>query len=263
MTPRDLPIGVLGSGLGGLSVVRALRRILPFETFLYLGDTAQGSYGNKAPETIARLTLRAGTALARHQPKLLVIASGTASAHGLAALQAAAPCPVLGVIEPGAQAAAAAGGAVGIIGTAATIQSGAFEAAILRRNPEARLHALACPLLADLAEEGWTDDPITDAICRRYLNQIPFEAHTVLLGCSAHAMLLPSLARVRPDTRWLDCGELTALAAEDMLRSGLGFRTASAQGHLRILLTEASGRIKDSGARFLGEPLEGVERAEL
>jgi glutamate racemase len=260
MNPRDLPIGVLGSGLGGLSVVRALRRILPFETFLYLGDTAQGSYGNKSAETIARLTLHAGTALARHQPKLLVIASGTASAFGLAALQAAAPCPVLGAIEPGAQAAAAAGGPVGIIGTAATIRSGAFEAAILRRSPGTILYPLACPLLADLAEEGWIDDPITDAICRRYLNQIPFEAHTVLLGCTAHATLLPSLTRVRPGTKWLDCGELTALAAEDMLRSGLGFRTASAQGQLRILLTEDSPRVRESGARFLGEALEAVEQ---
>jgi glutamate racemase len=263
MTRSDLPIGVFDSGIGGLTVVRALRRLLPEEDIIYLGDTARVPYGNKSHATIERYALQAGTILARYHPKLMVIACNTASAHGLAALQAAAPCPVIGVIEPGAEAAAAAQGPVGVVGTLATIQSGAYENAIRRRNPEAVIHSLACPLLVSFAEEGWLDDPITDAVCRRYLNQIPFEVHTVVLGCTHYPILLPSLARTRPGTTWLDSGELTAQAVERLLRGGLGFRTASASGALRILLTDASSRLKEVGERFLAEPLESVELVEL
>lgn len=263
MSRGDLPIGILGSGLGGLTLVRALRHSLPGEALIYLGDTARGSYGHKSPATIERDLLQAGAALARHQPKLLVVASNSGSAYGLAALQAASPCPVIGVLEPGAQAAAAAAGPVGVIGTSATIGSGAYEAAILRHNPKAIVHSLACPLLENLAEEGWLDDPITDAICRRYLNQIPFEVHTIVLGCTQYPILLPSLTRTRPDTQWLDSGELTAKAVEKLLGGGLGFRTASAQGTLRILLTDLTPELKAAGQRFLGASLEAVERTGL
>ena len=263
MNRADLPIGVFDSGIGGLTVVRALRRALPEESIIYLGDTARVPYGNKSHATIRRYALQAGEILARYQPKLLVIACNTASAHGLAALQAAAPCPVIGVIEPGAEAAAQASGPVGVLGTLATIQSGAYEDAIHRRNPQAVIHSLACPLLVSLAEEGWLDDPITDAVCRRYLNQLPFEVQTVVLGCTHYPVLLPSLARTRPGTLWLESGELTTNAVERLLQGSLGFRTASAKGDLRILLTDAGSRLKDVGERFLSEPLEVVDLVEM
>jgi len=259
----EQPIGVLGSGLGGLSLVRALRRILPFEAILYLGDTAHGPHGDKAPDTIRRHTLRAGAALARSQPKLLVLADAAATAHALGALQAATPCPVLGCIEPAARAAAEGTGPVGLIAPPAALLGGAFEAAVRQHNPGTVLHAMACPLLEPLAEEGWRDDPITDAICRRYLNPIPSEARTVLLGCATYGTLLPSLGRVRANTRWLDSGELTALAAEALLRGGLGFRTESARGQLRVLLTEVTARGKAAGERFLGGPLDLLDTVEV
>ena len=263
MSREDLPIAVFDSGIGGLTVVRALRRLLPGESIVYLGDSARVPYGSKSHETIQRYALQAGALLEQYNPKLLVIACNTASAHGLAALQGAASCPVIGVIEPGAEAASQVAGPVGVIGTLATIQSGAYEAAILRRNPRAVLHALACPLLVGFAEEGWLDDPITDAVCRRYLNQIPFEAHTVVLGCTHYPLLLPSLSRARPDTTWLDSGELTARAVEAMLKGGLGFRTQSASGELRLLLTDAATRLTAVGERFLGEPLGPVTLVDL
>jgi len=263
MNRADRPIGVFDSGIGGLTVVRALRRSLPEESIVYLGDTARVPYGNKSHETIERYALQAGTILARHDPKLMVIACNTASAHGLAALQAVAPCPVIGVIEPGAEAAAAVKGPVGVIGTLATIQSGAYEEAIRRRNPGAVIHSLACPLLVAFAEEGWLDDPITDAVCRRYLNQIPFEVQTVVMACTHYPILLPSLARTRPGTDWLDSGEITARTVDHMLQGSLGYRTASARGSLRILLTDAGSRLKDVGERFLAEPLESVDLVEL
>jgi len=192
-----------------------------------------------------------------------VVACTAATAHGLGALQAAAPCPVLGSIEPGARAAAQATGPVGLLATPAALLGGAFEAAIRQHQPGAVLHPLACPLLDALAEEGWTDDPITDAIARRYLNQIPFEAHTVLLGGAHYAQLQPSLNRVRGNTHWLDTGELTALAAEELLKGGLGFRTESAHGTLSVLLTDVTQRRRAAAERFLGEPLGALEALTL
>jgi glutamate racemase len=263
MTRADAPIGVFDSGIGGLTVVRALRQLLPEEHIIYLGDTARVPYGNKSHATIQRYALQAGAILARHQPKLMVIACNTASAHGLAALQAVSSCPVIGVIEPGAEAAAASQGPVGVVGTLATVQSGAYEDAIRRRRPDAVIHSLACPLLVGFAEEGWLDDPITDAVCRRYLNQIPFEVRTIVLGCTHYPVLMPSLARTRPGTHWLDSGELTAMSVERLLKGSLGFRTASARGDLQILLTDAGSRLREVGERFLAEPLESVELVEL
>jgi glutamate racemase len=125
------------------------------------------------------------------------------------------------------------------------------------------IHSLACPLLVPFAEEGWMDDPITDAVCRRYLNQIPFEVRTVVMACTHYPILLPSLARTRPGTTWLDSGEFAARTVDHLLQGSLGFRTASARGSLSILLTDASSRLQEVGERFLSEPLESVELVEL
>lgn len=263
MTAADRPIAVFDSGIGGLSVVHALRRLMPEEAIVYFGDTARVPYGTKSHATIERYTLQAGTILQRYDPKLLVVACNTASAHGLPALQAQSPIPVVGVIEPGAEEAAKASGAVGVIGTLATIQSGAYERAIHRRNPAAVLHSAACPLLVGLAEEGWTEDPITEAVCRRYLNLLPAEVHTIVLGCTHYPLLLASLQRARSGVRWIDSGEVTARTVENLLRGGLGFRTASARGPFRLLLTDASSRLREVGSRFLGEALGDAELVEM
>jgi len=262
MRGADRPIAVFDSGIGGLTVVHALRQRLPGEAIVYLGDTARVPYGTKSHATIERYTLQAGSILQRLEPKLMVVACNTASAHGLEALQRASPCPVVGVIEPGAEAAAAFA-EVGVLGTLATIQSGAYEAAIRRHNPAAIVHSAACPLLVGLAEEGWTDDPVTEAVCRRYLNLLPPAVSTVVLGCTHYPLLLPALQRVRSGTRWIDSGEVTARAVEGLLQGGLGFRTESARVGMRILLTDAGTRLKEVGSRFLGEELGEVEVVEL
>ena len=257
------PIGVFDSGIGGLSVVHALRRLMPGEAIVYLGDTARVPYGTKSHATIERYTLQAGEILQRYDPKLLVVACNTASAHGLPALQARSPIPVLGVIEPGAEEAARVQGPVGVIGTLATIQSGAYERAIHRRNPRAILHSAACPLLVGLAEEGWTDDPITEAVCHRYLDELPPEVRTIVLGCTHYPLLLPALKRAREGTHWIDSGEVTARTVEGLLRGGIGFRTESASGPFRVLLTDAGSRLREVGSRFLGEPVGEGELVEL
>ena len=259
----DRPIGVFDSGIGGLTVVHALRQRLPQEDIIYLGDTARVPYGTKSHQTIERYTLQAGDALQRFEPKLLVIACNTASAHGLPALQAASPCPVVGVIAPGAEVAAKEAGPVGVIGTLATVQSGAYEQAIRRHRPDAVVHSLACPLLVALAEEGWLDDPLTESVCRRYLNALPFDVKSVVLGCTHYPVLKPSLERARPGTRWIDSGEVTAQAVERLLKGSIGFRTASPKGTLKVLLTDASSRLQEVGSRFLGEPLGDVQVVDL
>lgn len=262
--PRaDRPIGVFDSGIGGLTVVRALRRLLPGEDIVYLGDTARVPYGTKSHDTIERYTLQAGEVLRRYDPKLMVVACNTASAHGLPALQSVAPCPVVGVIEPGAEAAAQVQGPVGVLGTLATVQSGAYEIAIRRRHPQAVIHALACPLLVALAEEGWLDDPVTEAVCHRYLDQLPPQVETFVLGCTHYPVLLQSLQKVRPQARWIDSGEVSAAAVDRLLQGGLGYRTASARGQLRVLLTDAGSRLREVGQRFLGEPLAAVELVDF
>lgn len=263
MSRASRPIGVFDSGIGGLTIVKALRRLLPGEDIVYLGDTARVPYGTKSPETIRRYTLQAGAILQRFEPKLMVIACNTATANGLGALQAESPCPVLGVIEPGAEAAANTKGPVGVMGTLATIQSGAYEEAIHRRNPAVEVHSIACPLLVSLAEEGWTDDPITDSVCRRYLNQLDPKVKTLVLGCTHYPVLLPSLRRVRPDVTWIESGTVTAQAVDCVLQGSLGYRTSGPKGSLRILLTDASSRLREVGGRFLDEPLEQIELVEM
>jgi glutamate racemase len=237
--------------------------MLPKESIIYLGDTARVPYGSKSHATIQRYAVQAGDILARYNPKLIVVACNTASAHGLTALQASSSCPVVGVIEPGAEAASAIIGEVGVIGTLATIQSLAYEKAILHRNQRAIIHSLACPLLVSLAEEGWLDDPITDAICHRYLDQMPSNVNTIVLGCTHYPILLSSLARARPNTRWLDSGELTAKTVEHILQKDIGTCTNGIRGSLQILLTDASSRLKEVGERFLSENLETVNLVDF
>src|SRR5437868_1521943 len=157
MTKRH-PIGVFDSGVGGLTVVRALRRALPGEDIIYLGDTARVPYGNKSPRTVEKYSLGCQRFLLDRGVKLVLIACNTASANALPALREASPVPVIGAVEPGAQSALAATttGHIGVIGTLGTVRSGAYPKAIGERDPQAKLAQLACPLLVPLAEEGWT-----------------------------------------------------------------------------------------------------------
>src|SRR5213076_1579398 len=170
----ERPIGVFDSGIGGLTVVKALRDLLPDEKIFYLGDTARVPYGGKSAATVERYSLEITAMLLEENCKAIVVACNTASALALDRLTRATPVPVTGVIQPGAQAALAAtrNGHIGVIGTRATIKSGAYERELLALDPGVRISVRACPLLVPLIEEGWLEDDLTDRVIARYLGQL-------------------------------------------------------------------------------------------
>ncbi|HEX8076278.1 MAG TPA: glutamate racemase, partial [Chthoniobacterales bacterium] len=189
-TPRPAgaqPIGVFDSGIGGLTVVSALRSLLPGESIFYVGDTARVPYGGKSAATVQRYSREIAAMLLGENAKTVVVACNTASALALPELENSLPVSVTGVILPGARAAIAKtrSGHIGVIGTRATIKSGAYERALRSLNPEVRVTARACPLLVPLIEEGWLDGPVTDEIIRQYLAPLLEDAvDTLVLGCT-------------------------------------------------------------------------------
>ncbi|HPH65085.1 MAG TPA: glutamate racemase [Kofleriaceae bacterium] len=264
------PIGVFDSGVGGFTVVRALRQVLPGEDIIYLGDTARVPYGNKSPRTVERYSLGCQKFLLDRGVKLVLIACNTASAQALPALQAASEVPTIGAVEPGASAALAAtrNGRIAVIGTLGTIRSGAYERAIAERNPAAHVTALACPLFVPLAEEGWIDDEITDAVARRYLLQLwqrDPAIDTLVLGCTHYPLLRKAISRVamqiaQRDVTIVDSATAMAEAARQVL--GAIDNRRELAGRLDAFATDTT-RLDELAPRFLGEPLTGFELVDL
>lgn len=238
------PIGVFDSGVGGLTVAAALQRRLPRERLLYLGDTARLPYGTKSAATVRRYTEVNLEFLERRGVKAVVVACNTASALGLAGL--AAPVPVWGVIEPGADRAAAAtrNGRVGVIATESTVASGAYASALRRIVPELGIWSQPCPLLVPLIEEGWLDDPVTAEVARRYLE--PLLAHdidTLVLGCTHYPLIAPLLAEIAgPGVVLVD----SAAAVSDQVAAELAHR-----GLLAVALSPpAAGAANSTGDHY-------------
>src|SRR5216110_461023 len=193
------PIGVFDSGIGGLTVVKALRDRLQNETIVYLGDTARVPYGPKSPETVQRYALELAHMLMRKNAKALVVACNTVSSVALPLLAKKFPVPVLGVIEPGARAAlqATRNRHIGVIGTRATIRSGAYEKALRATDNNVRVSSRACPLLVPLIEEGLLNDDVTDQVIARYLRPLLADGiDTLVLGCTHYPLLTDAIVRV-------------------------------------------------------------------
>ncbi len=256
------PIGVFDSGLGGLTVVRALRRRLPDETVVYFGDTARVPYGIKSGETVTRFALEDAAFVGRYRPKVMVVACNTASATALPAVRAALDVPVFGVIEPGARAAAQASGGrpIGVLATEATIASRAYRDAIRRVRPEAMLVEKACPLLVPLVEEGrGSEDPIVRAVLAEYLTPlVDAEVGVVVLGCTHYPLLVAGIAEVLgPGVALVDSAESVAAAvAEAVAHDGLA--APAGPGRVRSFVSDNPERFREVGGRFLGEPVEAV-----
>lgn len=267
-------IGVFDSGFGGLTVLRALVARLPRAQFAFLGDTARLPYGSKSRRTIARYAAESAQFLVREQgAEFLVIACNTASALALDAIQDAVPVPVLGVIEPGAEAARAASrtGDVLVIATDATVQSHAYAAACRARG----LHGIekACPLLVPLVEEGWTSHPVTAEVIRIYLDELNAEAagkglnpDALVLGCTHYPLLRPLIEKAVPaGMRVIDSAEAAAEAAVRLFngRATLPTGEATKQTDLRCFATDSVDKFERLGSSFLGRPTGKVELVDL
>ncbi len=268
MVSTSAPIGVFDSGLGGLTVVAALREAMPDERIIYVGDTARVPYGPKSPDTVRRYAREITQWLRGEGVKAIVVACNTATAHALPDLVASAGVPVIGVVEPGAEAAvASAASVIGIIGTSGTIASGAYAKAIWQRAPEATLVSQACPLFVPLVEEGWTEHPATRLIAREYLAPLlAARVETVVLGCTHYPLLKTVLREVLgPTVSLIDSATATATATARILAAQQLRRTAGdgTPPTLRVVASDAPEQFLRLGQRFLGEAIEHVELVTL
>jgi glutamate racemase len=262
------PIGVFDSGVGGLTVLKALQAQLPAERFVYLGDTARLPYGTKSFHTVQRYAVQAAGHLVRRGVKALVVACNTASAVALGALRDAyQPLPVLGVLEPGAAAAGSASrsGRIGVLATESTVRGGAYQHTLLNLRSDARVFARACPMLVTLAEDGWVDGDVPEAIASSYLGAF-LHGHeaidTLLLGCTHFPILRDLLGRVAgAGVTLVDSAETTAQLVATVIERTPG-RALDPHAARVLLATDDCHRFARVGRYFLGEAL-AVEDVEL
>jgi glutamate racemase len=271
MTSRRPTIGVFDSGFGGLTVLKALLELIPEADYVYFGDTARLPYGSKSVETVARYAVEAAHFLEGNGAALLVIACNTATALALDRIKAAAHVPVVGVVEPGAEAAAAvsANKKVVVVGTEATVSSHAYLKALQARGIHAR--EKACPLLVPLVEEGWTEHPVTEQVAGIYLGEAfgdGFQdADVLVLGCTHYPLIKPLLHRIAPaHVTIVDSAESTARAVAEHLRELLPpveQEERRGRSRLKFFATDSVEKFRRLGERFLGHPIEDVQHVDL
>lgn len=260
-------IGIFDSGIGGLTVARAIYELLPQEPTIYLGDTARVPYGPKSPATVRRYSHEILDWMLAQGVKAVVVACNTATAHALDSLRSASPVPVIGVVEPGARAAVAATRAknVAVIGTAGTVASGAYRRALLALEPSLQVTEQACPLFVPLVEEGWFAHPATRLVADEYLAPVhAIGADALVLGCTHYPLLKPLLADVLgPGVALIDSAQETARD----LAAALASQGMESDGRVpathRWVATDDVARFARVGALFTGRPLEEVELVEL
>jgi glutamate racemase len=271
----SLPIGIFDSGVGGLTVYRALHEHLPNEHFVYLGDTARVPYGTKSLATVERYAVENAQFLAAHGIKLLVVACNTASALALPAIRQALDIDVVGVIGPGARAAVASssGKRIGVIATESTVQSGAYTQAIAKADPNASVIERACPLFVPLAEEGWADEDVARTVAETYLKDLRSRIDTLVLGCTHYPILKSVIQKtVGAQVELIDSGEATAVEVKSLLKEkGLAGSSAGTGALERQLcddldhfyVTDAAERFARVAERFLGSKPARLEAVEV
>jgi glutamate racemase len=264
--PDQRPIGVFDSGIGGLTVVRELLRLLPNESIVYFGDTARVPYGPKSPETVARYSAEAAAFLLSRDVKLIVIGCNTATAHAARQLGEQLDVPVIGVIEPGARAAvnATRTGRVGVIGTAGTIRSGAYDLAVRRRLEDARVYAQPCPLFVPLVEEGLPHHAASRLVAEDYLRPLhEMDVDVLILGCTHYPVLRELIADIMGDgVRLVDSAAETALEVSATLdRHDLRRTDPEPPSHV-FAASDAPLRFRDVGRTFIGDVLTVVEQVD-
>ena len=263
-----LPIGIFDSGLGGLTVVRQIQRVMPHEDLVYLGDTARVPYGTKSPNTVIRFACEDTQFLLRQNVKAVVVACNTASAWAVPTLERKFNVPIFGVILPGVRAALerTRSGRIGVIGTSATVRSGAYSKGILARCDTAHVFARACPLLVPLVEEGWLKHPITLAVLREYLRPLlRRRIDTLVLGCTHYPLLKTALRQVTGrDIALVDSAESCARFVRERLEHlHLLNRTRRRAGKIQPYVTDETDRFEEFARRFLGGRTEPAWKVDL
>lgn len=261
------PIGVFDSGVGGLTVVRALLGRLPHENIVYFGDTARVPYGPKSPHVVREYALQDTEVLLAHDVKFIVVACNTVSAVALDVVQKRSRVPVVGVIVPGAEAAAGVtrNKRVGVIGTAGTVKSQAYVNALRQSDPAIEVYSRACPLFVPLVEEGWMDHVATKMIAKEYLFPLMLEkVDTIVLGCTHYPLLAPTIQAVVQDTVTLiDSGHAAAeVVAKELSIRGLA-NASKEKPRVQFLVSDIPDKFGDIGERFLGETLGRVQRVSF
>ncbi len=255
-------IGVFDSGIGGLTVLHAIREAVPGHDLVYLGDTARIPYGTRSPLTVVRYSLCVASYLYQQKIDALVIACNTATTYALPALRAAGEqlgLPVFGVVEPGVDAALAVhrSQGIGVMATPGAISGQAYQSALKRRAPDAVVHALPCPLLVPLVEEGWLDGDVPRLVAERYVGHLRGKVDTVILGCTHYPLLRKVIAEVLPGVHLVDSARATA----EVVRRELG--DVPGTGTRQYLVTDNVERFQAVGALFLGEVPEPVSWVDL
>ena len=268
ITSPDQPIGAFDSGVGGLTVVKAMRDLLPAEDIHYLGDTARFPYGNKSPETILRYSREIMAYLRGLEVKAVVVACNTASTHALTILQKETDIPVIGVITPGVEAALSAtrSGRIGVVGTQGTIYSEAYQKLLRQRRPDVFITAVAAPLLVSLVEEDWLSHPATRLILEEYLAPMKkARVDTMVLACT-HYPLIRALAQevLGPDVVLVDSAENAAAAlARNLAAAGLSRPPGKKTGQTTICSTDVPAQFVRLAERFLGENIKTIQQVTV
>ena len=257
------PIGVFDSGIGGLTVVRALMERLPFESIVYFGDTARVPYGVKSPETINQFAVQITQFLLKQDVKLLIIACNTMAAVAYQAVKNLSPVPVLDVIDAGAREAISGTRTrtIGVIGTPATINSNAYARAIHRQDPNIRVFSQACPLFVPLVEEGWLNHPVTLLTAQEYLRPVLAEhIDTLVLGCTHYPLIKPLIREVAgPEIQLVDSAEAMAAITAQLLNETSSGNPARTPPEYRFYVTDVPYHFQTIGESFLGRTLSHVE----
>ncbi|HEX9144262.1 MAG TPA: glutamate racemase [Candidatus Binatia bacterium] len=265
MTNSESAIGVFDSGIGGLTVLQRIMEALPKENTVYLGDTARAPYGTKSVETVLRYSFENSEFLVEKGVKIVVVACNTSTAIALGHLKDSLAVPVVGVIEPGVKKAikTTKNRKVGVIGTEATIQSGAYTHALKSAHPDVEVYSRACPLFVPLVEEGWTDNAVVEMTVQVYLGSLKQSGiDTLILGCTHYPLLKKAIRKfMGSGVRLVDSAEETAQEVQSLLKKGTAAKK-SGKGIHSFFVTDAPDRFVKVGRRFLGEKVESAVRIE-
>ncbi|MCX8031353.1 MAG: glutamate racemase [Thermodesulfovibrionales bacterium] len=266
MKKSDFPIGIFDSGIGGLTVLKEICKVLPYENIVYFGDTARVPYGIRSPETVTKYALECIRYLLNHKIKLLVVACNTASAISLKDIRENVKIPVVGVIEPGAKAAITItkNKKIGVIGTEATVKSGAYRKAITEFLPQAEVFELACPLFVPLVEEGWTDDIIAYLIAEKYLKSMINKAvDTLVLGCTHYPLIKNVIQKIMGTVCLVDSAIETSLTVSKILNDNNLLKDNSISVNKKFFVTDSPDKFIAVGERFLNDKIINIERIAL